>query len=83
MNSLVHLETYAFIGLGLGHCADYSTIVTPIGHMPTHFFQFFGYHSEYTNIKCNVTNPLLLEIAEDSMHHRDRQVFVVPSFLFA
>ena len=83
MNSLVHLETYAFIGLGLGHCAAYSTTITPIGHMPTHFFQFFGYQSEYTNIKCNVTNPLFLETAEDLVHHRDGQVFVVPSFLFA
>ena len=83
MNSLVHLETYAFIGLGLGHCAAYNTTITPTGHMPSYFFQFFRYPSESTNIKCNVTNPLLLETAEDSVHHRDGQVFVVPSFLFA
>ena len=83
MNNLVHLKSYSSIGLRLGHCAAYGTTITPIGHVPNHFFQFFGYHSESTNTKCNVTNPLLLEMAEHLVHHRDGQVFVVPSFFFS
>ena len=89
MNNLVDLEaqnlikSYSSIGLRLGHCAAYGTTITPIGHVPNHFFQFFGYHSESTNTKCNVTNPLLLETAEHLVHHQDGQVFVVPSFFFS